>query len=126
MTDITRLITSLKRRSAHVKEFGHDVLFVKLEDIDALVETLEKAQQRIIALENYSEAEAVGADEAAEYSVYWMKRCKDLESRTVTVKLPDLRQAVSGDRYVWSDGVFNYSQDVKAELTAKGIKWEAE
>ncbi|SSJ03181.1 RelE family toxin-antitoxin system [Klebsiella pneumoniae] len=40
--------------------------------------------------------------------------------------LPDLRQVVSGDRYVWSDGVFNYSQDVKAELTAKGIKWEAE
>ncbi|KAA0470673.1 hypothetical protein [Klebsiella aerogenes] len=36
MTDITRLISSLKRRSAHAKEFGHDVLFVKLEDIDAL------------------------------------------------------------------------------------------
>lgn len=44
MTDITRLITSLKRRSAHAKEFGHDVLFVKLEDIDSLVEALEKAQ----------------------------------------------------------------------------------
>ena len=54
------------------------------------------------------------------------QRIAELESRTVTVKLPDLRQVVSGDRYVWSDGVFNYSQDVKAELTAKGIKWEAE
>ncbi|HDT3335067.1 TPA: hypothetical protein QHL93_002557 [Klebsiella aerogenes] len=43
MTDITRLISSLKRRSAHAKEFGHDVLFVKLEDIDALVEALEAA-----------------------------------------------------------------------------------
>lgn len=53
-------------------------------------------------------------------------RSVTVESRTVTVKLPDLRQVVSGDRYVWSDGVFNYSQDVKAELTAKGIKWEAE
>lgn len=41
MTDFTRLITSLKRRSAHAKEFGHDVLFVKIEDIDALVEALE-------------------------------------------------------------------------------------
>ncbi|EPY8414258.1 hypothetical protein ACXG8N_004719 [Klebsiella aerogenes] len=41
MTDITRLISSLKRRSAHAKEFDHDVLFVKLEDIDALVEALE-------------------------------------------------------------------------------------
>lgn len=52
MTDINRLIASLKRRSAHAKEFGHDVLFVKIEDIDALVETLEKAQQRIDELEN--------------------------------------------------------------------------
>lgn len=47
MTDLTRLLASLKRRSAHAKEFGHDVLFVKLEDIDALVEALEKAQQHI-------------------------------------------------------------------------------
>lgn len=45
MTDITRLLASLKRRSAHAKEFGHDILFVKLEDLDALVEALEKAQQ---------------------------------------------------------------------------------
>ncbi|EPS1775174.1 hypothetical protein ACVB8K_003551 [Klebsiella aerogenes] len=44
MTDITRLLASLKRRSAHAKEFGHDVLFVKLEDLDALVEVVEKAQ----------------------------------------------------------------------------------
>lgn len=47
MTDINRLLASLKRRSAHAKEFGHDVLFVKLEDLDALVEALEKAQQHI-------------------------------------------------------------------------------
>lgn len=45
MTDITRLLASLKRRSAHAKEFGDDVTFVKLEDIDALVEALEKAHQ---------------------------------------------------------------------------------
>lgn len=44
MTDLTPLLARLKRRSAHVKEFGHDVLFVKIEDIDALVEALEKAQ----------------------------------------------------------------------------------
>ncbi|MCJ1872394.1 ead/Ea22-like family protein, partial [Klebsiella quasipneumoniae] len=62
----------------------------------ALVEALEKAQQRIA----------------------------ELESRTV--KLPDLRQIVSGDRYVWSDGVYNYSQDVKVVLAAAGIKVEAE
>lgn len=56
----------------------------------------------------------------------WRDKCAELESRTVTVKLPDLRKIVSGDRYVWSDGAFNYSQDVKAALTAAGIKWEAE
>lgn len=47
MTDITRLLASLKRRSAHAKEFGDSITFVKLEDIDALVEALEKAQQHI-------------------------------------------------------------------------------
>lgn len=46
MTDITRLLASLKRRSAHAKEFGDSITFVKLEDLDALVEALEKAQQR--------------------------------------------------------------------------------
>lgn len=48
------------------------------------------------------------------------------QARTVTVKLPDLRQIVSGDRYAWSDGIFNYSQDVKAILADAGIKVEAE
>ncbi|HHT8337644.1 TPA: ead/Ea22-like family protein [Klebsiella variicola subsp. variicola] len=43
-----------------------------------------------------------------------------------TVKLPDLRQIVSGDRYVWSDGVYNYSQDVKVALASAGIKVEVE
>ncbi|WP_260766885.1 hypothetical protein [Klebsiella aerogenes] len=55
MTDITRLLASLKRRSAHAKEFGHDVLFVKLEDIDALVESLVRAQQLINELETQNE-----------------------------------------------------------------------
>lgn len=54
------------------------------------------------------------------------QRIAELESRTVAVKLPDLRQIVSGDRYVWSDGVYNYSQDVKVALAAAGIKLEDE
>lgn len=54
MTDITRLLASLKRRSAHAKEFGDDITFVKLKDIDALVEALDKAQQRNGELETYS------------------------------------------------------------------------
>ncbi|MCE0225556.1 ead/Ea22-like family protein [Klebsiella pneumoniae] len=81
------------------KERPHDAMFIALANpanVLALVEALEKAQQLIA----------------------------ELESRTV--KLPDLRQIVSGDRYVWSDGVYNYSQDVKVVLAAAGIKVEAE
>jgi len=79
-----------------------------------LVEALEKAQQRIASQREYYEG--VIADGG--------KSIAELESRTV--KLPDLRQIVSGDRYVWSDGVYNYSQDVKVALAAAGIKVEAE
>lgn len=82
--------------------------------VDALVEALEKAQQRIDSQREYYEG--VIADGG--------KRIAELESRTV--KLPDLRQIVSGDRYVWSDGVYNYSQDVKVALAAAGIKVEDE
>ena len=83
----------------------------------ALVEALEKAQaQSSKWLEAYHKAVSIGAR--------YEERIAELESRTV--KLPDLRQIVSGDRYVWSDGVYNYSQDVKVALAAAGIKVEAE
>lgn len=74
-----------------------------------LVEALEKAQETIAFQQGEIKA-----------------LLSSLESRTVTMKLPDLRQIVSGDRYVWSDGVYNYSQDVKVALAAAGIKVEAE
>ncbi|MBY5188944.1 hypothetical protein FP361_27580 [Klebsiella pneumoniae] len=82
-----------------------------------LVEALEKAQaQSSKWLEAYHKAVSIGAR--------YEERIAELESRTV--KLPDLRQIVSGDRYVWSDGVYNYSQDVKVALAAAGIKVEDE
>lgn len=64
MTDINRLIASLKRRSAHVKEFGDDITFVKLEDLDALVEAVELARNRAAdweekAVINYAERTAM-------------------------------------------------------------------
>ncbi len=64
------------------------------------------------------------ADVLKAYIEHLEARIVELESRTV--KLPDLRQIVSWDRYVWSDGVYNYSQDVKVALAAAGIKVEAE
>lgn len=97
---------------------GHDRLTKKLKEAESrnaeLVEALEKTQKRIASQREYYEG--VIADGG--------KRIAELESRTV--KLPDLRQIVSGDRYVWSDGVYNYSQDVKVALAAAGIKVEAE
>ncbi|HBU8352611.1 TPA: hypothetical protein MDC26_001482 [Klebsiella aerogenes] len=161
MTDLTRLLASLKRRAAHAKEFGHDVLFVKLEDIDALVEALEKAQQRNSELETYSkialEFREAARDEnrhlkleleiaekhiaeleqekVALESVAMALRDDMRESRTVTVKLPEVRITVAESRrrnMTWRElGAYNEGADVAAErigkeLTAQGIKWEAE
>lgn len=144
-TDITELAQSLKAAAERVIknydsewfETGSQICTVHKSKINlislanpvnvlALVEAVEKAQQRIAELEDAEQklcAANVTLDARAELAE---RQLAELDSRTVTVKLPDLRQVVSGDRYVWSDGVFNYSQDVKAELTAKGIKWEAE
>ncbi|HGA3034124.1 TPA: hypothetical protein ACIR5O_000596 [Klebsiella aerogenes] len=136
MTDINRLIASHKRRSAHARDFGDDVTFVKLEDLDALVEALEKAQTE-------NTAGAAGMAESYETTISMLRsRIASLEEshaqviqsrdhykrmleegleqlaepRTVTVKLP---QAVSA-------GGQGYQEQVERILTAAGIKWEAE
>ncbi|EPK0079082.1 hypothetical protein RFD10_000512 [Klebsiella aerogenes] len=124
MTDITRLLASLKRRSSHVKEFGDDITFVKLEDLDALVEALEKAQQ----LET-KDAEMVIQISKRLAEAY--KRIAELESRTVTVKLPADRAAeseVSGydGTEFYRTGWNARGKADKEALTAQGIKWEAE
>lgn len=104
--DINALLISVKCRANSAKHFGADSLYIAVEQVQALIKALEAkqphhngmmqlsnelvmAKQRIAELENYAEAEAVGSDKAAEDSVYWMNRYKELESRTVTVKLPD-------------------------------------
>ncbi|HDK5500343.1 TPA: ead/Ea22-like family protein [Klebsiella pneumoniae] len=95
----------LERENHHVEVVG------KLTKVIAELESeVEKWRQEAEAWEQVAEKQLATAIE--------------LESRTV--KLPDLRQIVSVDRYVWSDGVYNYSQDVKVALAAAGIKVEAE
>lgn len=42
------------------------------------------------------------------------------------VELPSLKQIDSGERYVWSDGVFNFKEDVIESLIAAGIKVKGE
>ncbi|HBQ7336472.1 TPA: hypothetical protein L8Q21_002439 [Klebsiella pneumoniae] len=126
MTDITELTSVQKNANIHrlsrlIAYAPNDELrqmAVEVEHYtDQLIEALEKAQaQSSKWLEAYHKAVSIGAR--------YEERIAELESRTV--KLPDLRQIVSGDRYVWSDGVYNYSQDVKVALAAAGIKVEAE
>lgn len=112
-----------------------------LEAIRAAAEKLVRCKGRYHSEQNYRalaalfgvktpdlpplEHENVHYADAAEIEIEALRqRIAELESRTV--KLPDLRQIVSGDRYVWSDGVYNYSQDVKVALAIAGIKVEVE
>jgi len=46
---------------------------------------------------------------------------KLLSAPPAPVKLPSLKQTISGERYVWSDGVYNYQQDVIEILKAAGV-----
>ncbi|HFZ2306600.1 TPA: hypothetical protein ACIJ1I_005001, partial [Klebsiella aerogenes] len=128
MTDIARLLASLKRRSAHAKEFGDSVTFVKLKDIDALVEALEKAQtentasaagmaesyettismlrSRIAELEESHAQVIQSRDHYKRMSEEGLKQL--VESRTVIVKLPEpfkLAKSSSGLTYYYADEV---------------------
>ncbi len=126
MTDITRLLASLKRRSAHAKEFGDSITFVKLKDIDALVEALEKAQQQ-----NKSDFEIKARLCKESNSLHDRlreaeKRIAELESCTVTVKLPEVQQPIDGTGYANAAGARYYKECVIKALTAQGIKLEDE
>ncbi|EPG6265438.1 hypothetical protein RFI79_000409 [Klebsiella aerogenes] len=112
MTDITRLLASLKRRSAHAKEFGHDVLFVKLEDLDALGEALEKAQQRIGELEREEESfRPVGVMSEKAYH-----RLENSQSRFIAL-WP--RPGIYLPRKRPDDGVVVYAQTVVSSINKR-------
>ncbi|HHB8180786.1 TPA: hypothetical protein ACN7O5_004806 [Klebsiella pneumoniae] len=132
MTDITELAQREKfeawfKSSFHPDKTGpyiKDQLYFAWKAAGAeMVEALEKAQQRIAELENYAEAEAVGADRAAEDGVYWMKRCKELESRTV--KLPH-RNLGHPKLFLLCPFPYYDAEDMEKALAAAGIKVEAE
>ena len=105
--------------------------------ITALAEALEKAQRwerrwHQVATRVHEQAcdsdvkieelEQLLSDGVTEEALVLRERIAELESRTVTVKLPSLKQTESCERYVWSDGVFNYRSDVIGILRAAGIQ----
>ncbi|HFT3248756.1 TPA: hypothetical protein ACHV37_004738 [Klebsiella pneumoniae] len=117
MTDITALAQSLKRRATSANEFGES-LYVKADDVIALVEALEKAQQRIVELDrknceldSLTQRWAVERAENADHIA-------ELESRTV--KLPPCVDDLHGIGMVMS------ADAVVEALTSYGIKVEAE
>ncbi len=144
MTDITELTGVTKHANQHrlsrlIIEAPNDELrqlAVEVEQYtDQLIEALEKAQQvdeelcKLLPpgaeyMDPPDGGDVTPLEGVRRMVVDYRQRIAELESRTV--KLPDLRQIVSGDRYVWSDGVYNYSQDVKVALAAAGIKVEVE
>ncbi|SXZ03412.1 Ead domain protein [Klebsiella pneumoniae] len=89
---------------------------------DAAEMEIEALCQRIAELEESNAQVIQSRDHYKRMTEEGLKQLAEAR----TVKLPDLRQIVSGDRYVWSDGVYNYSQDVKVVLAAAGIKVEVE
>lgn len=135
MTDITRLLASLKRRSAHAKEFGHDVLFVKLEDLDALVEALEKAQtinaaaEKLVRCKGRYHSEQNYRALAALFGVTTPDLPPlDDESHAVTVENLQESAYRAGLTAGWNLGLVNNNDGFNKCLSAHaaGIKWEAE
>ncbi|HFN7279177.1 TPA: hypothetical protein ACIGP4_005327 [Klebsiella pneumoniae] len=84
-----------------------------------LVEALEKAQaQSSKWLEAYHKAVSIGAR--------YEERIAELESRTVTVKLPEVERPIDGTGYAKAAGAQHYKECVIKALTEQGIKVEAE
>ncbi|HFE2689505.1 TPA: hypothetical protein ACF291_003793 [Klebsiella quasipneumoniae subsp. similipneumoniae] len=131
MTDITELAQREKfeawfKSSFHPDKTGpyiKDQLYFAWKAAGAeLVEALEKAQQRIVELDRKNcELDSLTQRWAVERAEN-ADRIAELESRTVTVKLPEsfkLAKSSSGLTYYYAD-------EVDAALTAAGIKVEAE
>ncbi|HHD2092173.1 TPA: hypothetical protein ACN1KO_001056 [Klebsiella pneumoniae] len=76
MTTDIELAQSLKRRATSANEFGEGLFFIKADDVLALVEALEKEQQRIEELESdLSEWTDCKHDGATYYDMSGRERC---------------------------------------------------
>lgn len=170
MTDITKLAQSLKRRATSANEFGEGLFFIKADDVLALVEALasekrvcatwrktaestgeklEKAQQQMTESENRVRKQNRHICELFDDNTALRQRIAELESRTVTVKLPKphahliwIQAGHAPDDY-WDDVAVSHSEkdrccdgserypvyarwEIEEMLAAAGIKVEAE
>lgn len=130
MTDITELAQSLKRRATYANEFGES-LYVKADDILALVEELEKAQQvdeelcRLLPpgveyMDPPDGGDVTPLEGVRRMVADYRQRIAELELRTVKLPEPFELAGLSGG------SSYYYADEVDAALTAQGIKVEAE
>ncbi|HHK9520548.1 TPA: hypothetical protein ACQZH1_003681 [Klebsiella pneumoniae] len=129
MTNITELAQSLKRRAASANEFGES-LYVKADDVIALVEALEKAQQvdeelcRLLPpgveyMDPPDGGDVTPLEGVRRMVADYRQRIAQLESRTVRLPEPfELAISSRGLRYYYAD-------EVDAAIIAAGIKVEA-
>ncbi|WP_281163297.1 hypothetical protein [Klebsiella quasipneumoniae] len=143
MTDITELAQRLKLEVHRAVSDFNPQMNIKTRDLKELVEALEKSQQRIDELENDEVRQRLANAEHQLYMAELAKnnlrasrkaqfrkrkaaeqRIAELESRTVTVKLPDYRNTYKGP---FADEV-EHQVRLALELfsSAAGIKVEAE
>lgn len=140
MTDITELALRLKLEAHRAVSNFNPQMNIKTRDLKELVEALEKAQA---GEKQWREVvDAFCADDADWHkltnsnneliALLSQALCKqadriaDLESRTVTVKLPERYACELGYNAPDPNGDMLDRDDVLAMLTAAGIKWEAE
>ncbi|ANK21429.1 hypothetical protein V9Z78_15090 [Klebsiella pneumoniae] len=116
MTDITEL-AQLRSELSNPANGSKDHLR-KLALL--LVEALEKAQDTITEMDNRIRKQNRHVCELFDDNTALRQRIAELESRTVTVKLPNQTQ--------FDDPLSAYEaiEKCKEALTAQGIKWEAE
>ena len=124
MTDITRLINDLNHRMHSAKNLGFDFLFLKLDDLDVIAGALETLQRANTA--------QGGHIEQLQGTIHQLdKKNSELESRSITVKLPKRSVSevmhMSGFSLDYAEGWCAGNDNAIHEISnTAGIKWEAE
>lgn len=116
-------------------KYGKEIKELKSRN-DTLVEALEKAQHTITEMDNRIRQQNRNVCELFDDGKALRERIAELESRTVTVKMPqryDLTGETDGncclndaEMVADNEGVYLLVRDVKDMLAAAGIKVEAE
>lgn len=159
MTDITKLAQHMKAAAVLAKKYRSLTLTVSVDETLALVEALEKAQAKNALVAGGIEASTKLHERIAELDAELerereksrrvMSRIAELESRTVTVKLPKphahliwIQAGHAPDDY-WDDVAVSHSEkdrccdgserypvyarwEIEEMLTAAGIKVETD